>query len=412
MNGPTTSGAQPRPPAGDDDERAARAVWSGLAEPGDELAGVLVQTAGPVVALEWVRRASAEGGVGGPAWDRLQAGLAPQVSAQVVRAVERWAGRLDEAERRSLPHLESRTGAIRLVVPGDPDWPVALEVLGPAAPSALWVRGALPARFGDDAAPRSCALVGSRASTGYGEHVAAELGHGLSARGLTVVSGGAYGIDAAAHRGALAADGPTVVVLAGGVDRAYPAGNARLFQETVARGGAVVAESPPGSLPTRSRFLQRNRLIAALGGATVVVEAAWRSGALSTARHALRLLRPLGAVPGPVTSAASAGCHVLLRTGEAVCVTDADEVAELVAGQPPAAAPSVPVDAFEGLDPVARRVHDCLSTRRGDPPTVVASRAGVEVAQVRGALGLLELAGLARRDGEDWSALAPHRRAR
>ncbi len=384
------------------DERAARAVWSALVEPGDEVAGVLVAVAGAGAALDWVRSATGDGGPSGTAWNAVQARLDPGLRERMVRSFGRWGGRLADAERR----VPIEQQGIGLVIPGDPDWPAGLDVLGPSAPMALWVRGRLPGSTGP-AAPRSCAVVGSRASTAYGEHVAAELGYGLTSRGLAVVSGGAYGIDAAAHRGALAAGGPTVVVLAGGVDRAYPAGNVRLFRETVESGGAVVAECPPGSLPTRSRFLQRNRLIAALGGATVVVEAAWRSGALSTARHAVRLLRPVGAVPGPVTSAASAGCHALLRSGEAVCVTDADEVAELIAGQPPASTPTGPVDPFDGLGPWARPVHDALSTRRALSPTSVAQRVGAELAQVRGTLGRLELAGLVRRDGDGWRAVAP-----
>ena len=178
-----------------------------------------------------------------------------------------------------------------------------------------------------DAFRRAIAIVGSRSSTAYGEHVAATLSAGVADAGWTVVSGGAYGIDARVHRAALAADGATVAVMAGGVDRLYPLGNADLLAR-VLETGAIVAEQPPGFPPHRSRFLTRNRIIAA-AAATVVVEAAHRSGALSTAHHAAELGRPVGAVPGPVTSASSAGCHRLIRNG-AVCVTSPDDVLEMV----------------------------------------------------------------------------------
>jgi DNA processing protein len=230
---------------------------------------------------------------------------------------------------------------------------------------------------------------------------------------VCVVSGGAYGIDAAAHRGAVARGGRTVVALAGGVDRAYPAGNARLLDAVVEAGGALLSEVPPGSLPTKSRFLARNRLIAAAGRATVVVEAAWRSGAMSTAHHAARLLRPVGAVPGPVTSMASAGCHRLLREGVAVCVTDVAEVRELAgvigSGVLAVAAAARSADdraarPQDDLDPVSRRVLDALSRRATTELDQVASRAGVTVAETRGALGVLELGGWVTRRGAGWVA--------
>jgi DNA processing protein len=228
------------------------------------------------------------------------------------------------------------------------------------------------------------------------------------------VSGGAYGIDAAAHRGAVARGGRTVVILAGGVDRAYPAGNARLLDAVVEAGGALLSEVPPGSVPTRSRFLARNRLIAAAGRATVVVEAAWRSGAMSTAHHAARLLRPVGAVPGPVTSSASAGCHRLLREGVAVCVTDVTEVRELAGvigwGVAAGAAAERAADdratrPQDALDPLSRRVLDALSRRAPAELDRVASLAGVTVAEARGAMGLLELTGWAVRRGTGWVAV-------
>lgn len=379
------------------DEVRARVLWSGVAEPGDRVAGALVRLLGPAEALRWSRAAAR----GAPDWRALPT-VAGSDRMRVAGAAVRWSERAAAVDVDGARHALARAGGT-LVAPGDPRWPVGLDDLGDAAPFVLWCRGALPA------AP-AAAVVGSRASTPYGERVAFELAEGLVERGVAVVSGGAYGIDAAAHRGALSAGGPTLVVFAGGVDRAYPAGNARLFEEAVDAGGGVVAESPPGSLPTKSRFLQRNRLIAALAGATVVVEAAWRSGALSTARHAAELLRPVGAVPGPVTSMASAGCHRLLREAAAVCVTDAAEVAELLPGGPPAARGA---DAAGGggvldlpePDPVATRVHDALGLRTGADVETVAGRAGEEVNRTRAALGRLEMAGLAERRADGWRAV-------
>ncbi len=377
------------------EERRARAVWSGLVEPGDQVAGALVRLLGAARALDWMSGAAR----GAPDWSALPGVPGPD-RLRLVGAAHRWAARADGSPVVGLEQDLARAGGT-LVVPGDPAWPAGLDDLGDAAPFALWCRGTPPAAG-------SVAVVGSRASTGYGERVAFDLAEGLASRGVGVVSGGAYGIDAAAHRGAIAPGGPTFVVLAGGVDRAYPAGNARLFEEALATGGGVLAELPPGALPTKSRFLQRNRLIAAVTGATVVVEAAWRSGALSTARRAADLLRPVGAVPGPVTSMASAGCHRLLREGFAVCVTDVAEVVELLPGGTGTdpVAEGGPADE-RMLDPLAIRVHDALSLRAGAETDVVATRAGVSLDAVRSALGLLELAGLAERRSDGWRAVRP-----
>jgi len=289
---------------------------------------------------------------------------------------------------------------IDLVIPGDPHWPAGLDDLGAASPHALWLRGSL-----DAAQPRSVALVGARACTPYGQRVACELADGLAARGAVVVSGGAYGIDAAAHRGALAT-GVTWAVLAGGLDRDYPVAHRALFAQIVADGGALLGEAPPGAVPARHRFLQRNRLIAAVTCGTVVVEAAWRSGALSTANHAAALLRPVGAVPGPVTSAASAGCHRLLREGTAVCVADVAEVLELVGplAARPAAEPVV-TTVLDGLGGQARTVHDALSVRTTSTTAELVARTGLATGAVRAALGRLDVAALVVREGEGWRAV-------
>lgn len=168
-------------------------------------------------------------------------------------------------------------------------------------------------------------MVGARAATAYGKHVATCIAADLAGRGWAIVSGGAYGIDAAAHHGALTAGGVTIAVLACGPDVSYPRAHAGLL-EGIAASGAVISECPPGCTPSRRRFLARNRIIAALARGTVIVEAAERSGALATARHASDLTRPLMAIPGPGTSMTSAGCDALIRDQRAACVTTAAEI--------------------------------------------------------------------------------------
>jgi DNA processing protein len=273
-------------------------------------------------------------------------------------------------------------------------------------PLALWVRG--DQRL-DELVDRSVALVGSRASTAYGEHVAGELAHGLGERGWTTVSGGAFGIDAAAHRGALAAGAPTVVVSACGVDRSYPAANSALFAR-VLDDGLVVSEWPPGCAPLRHRFLVRNRLIAALTRGTVVVEAAARSGAQATAHRAAALGKAVMAVPGPVTSAMSVGCHELLRDVErgAALVTSTAQVIEQVGslGEDLAERLARPETARDGLSEVARRVLDACPVRSGVPPERLAAVAGCDVLDVLRVLPALELADLVQWTGDGWR-LAP-----
>ncbi len=383
-------------------ERQARAAWTVIAEPGDPVAGELVAWVGADRALAWVRSVRR----GRTDWSVLEdsegTALGAAVRRRLVCRAQTWGPRLDGASLAV--DIAARTG-IDLVVPGDAHWPTGLDDLAAAAPHALWLRGSL-------AAPSllaPVALVGSRACTAYGRRVATDLADGLASRGAVVVSGGAYGIDAAVHRGALIS-GVTWAVLAGGLDRGYPAGHQSLFAQIVAGGGALLGEAPPGAVPARHRFLQRNRLIAALTSGTVVVEAAWRSGALSTANHAAALLRPVGAVPGPVTSAASAGCHRLLRDGAAVCVTDAAEVIDLVgpigSGPVDAAGPRSAdgPTSLDCLDDSARAVHQALSVRTPATTAELAVRTRRDISAVRAALGRMDLAGLVERDGEGWRA--------
>jgi DNA processing protein len=321
-------------------------------------------------------------------------------------AVKRWRSRVSVPTVLLSLRQAARFGAA-LLVPDDPDWPSGVDELGEHAPHALWARGdrALLGRL-----DRSIAIVGARAATGYGEHVTVEASAGLVDRGFTIVSGAAYGIDGIAHRAALASSGSTVAFLAGGVDRFYPAGHEALLTRIVER-GVVVSEVPCGTAPTKWRFLQRNRLIAAASRATVVVEAGWRSGSLNTAGHAATLGRPIGAVPGPVTSAASAGCHRLLRDFTAICVTGPDEMAELVpvdAATIPqsVAAPStqqrIPIST--GIDPTGTRMRllDALSERSGRTVDKIAGLSGLAPDRVRAELGLLELEGLVHEGAGGW----------
>ncbi len=365
------------------DERLARAAWSRLAEPGDVDAGEFVSRLG---ALEALRQVYDHGPVGPEVTER--GGRGHGVAA-------RWrvrAGDLDPS--RDLLRLDRFGG--RVVVPGDPEWPTGLDDLQVRAPFCLWVRGpqSLAAVL-----QSSVSVVGARAATWYGERVAADIGTGCASAEITVVSGAAYGIDAAAHRATLQAGGATVAVLACGVDRGYPRGNERLI-ESIAQSGCLVSEVPPGCAPSRWRFLERNRMIAAMSRGTVVVEAAWRSGAQSTAHHALELGRSVGAVPGPVTSALSAGCHRLLRLG-ATCVTDAAEVVELVSPVgfldlgPPATMRVAAVGEHDGLSPLELRVLDAVPLRTPAAAAAVARTAGLPLAQVQAGLARLEARGLA-----------------
>lgn len=425
-----------------DDPVLARAAWSRIAEPGDPVAGALVGNLGPVAALDWLvdaarspdragatlrriggsgaldtvpgrgpgtvagGRADAPGRLLGPAAEGPAAeglwlgGAASGTRAAdlVVAAVLRWAPRLERLDPEGELTVLGRYGGTFLT-PDDRHWPAGFADLGVGGPLALWVRGDPDlARL----AERSVSLVGSRACTDYGIRVTRTLACGLADRGFTVVSGGANGIDAEAHRGALVSGSPTVAFLAGGVDRLYPASNTELLRRTIEQ-GAVVSEVPPGSVPGKQRFLKRNRLIASLTSGTVVVEASVRSGALSTANHAAKLLRPLGAVPGPVTSMASAGCHELLRRGAAVCVTDAAEAAELV-GDVGESAPERRGETRLGddLDAAGKAVLDALPVRKAAHERSIARAAGLALGDTTGALGLLELMGLAEQKDGGW----------
>jgi DNA processing protein len=307
------------------------------------------------------------------------------------------------------PEHDLAAGALvgaRFVIPGDAEWPEQVDDLvrlgrrDAGVPLGLWVRGPLDLRV---ACRRSVAVVGARASTAYGEYVAGELGLGLAERLWAVVSGGAYGIDGAAHRGAIAGDGATIAVLACGVDVAYPRGHTALI-DRIAETGLIVSEWPPGCAPMRFRFLVRNRVIAALTAGTVVVEADLRSGALSTANRARDLDRHLMAVPGPVTSSMSRGTNQLLREPDVMCVTGVADVVEQVGSMGSDLGPQLmlPVDPRDGLDDVSRRVLESVPLRRAAGPASIAVTAGIAPGQVLRCLGGLAARGFVERVEAGW----------
>lgn len=338
-------------------------------------------------------------------WADLRAG-AP-LGALKQQALEGIAGRVSGYRpERDLELLHDLGG--RVVCPGDEEWPQGLdwtdgtmggEVRTMAPPWVLLVRGPHSLR---DVAERSVSIVGARAATPYGAHVAAELAFALAEAGTAVVSGGAYGIDAAAHRGALAAKtAPTIAVLACGPDVSYPRGNDRLLRQ-IAEQGLLVSEAPPGSSVSRVRFLVRNRVVAALSRGTVVVEAALRSGSLSTAGRAIDVGRPVMAVPGQVTSVQSAGCHELVRSAKGVLVTSAADVLEIIGspGEHLQGPKRGPVDPRDGLEETVLRVLDAVPVRTPRGIGRIAQAAGVSVLVVQQVLPSLLVAGLVeQRDG-------------
>ncbi|RKS75014.1 DNA processing protein [Actinomadura pelletieri DSM 43383] len=367
------------------DERTARATLTAVAEPGDAFLNRIIDRSGPEQALESIRTG------------RLPDGLS--ASPKEIQRLEQWRIRLIAAE----PDQDMAVCAQfrgRLVCPGDSEWPTTLDDLGSGRPYALWLRGPLDLRY---SCLRSVALVGSRAASPYGLRAASDFAFELADDGWTVISGGALGVDAAAHRGALAAEGPTVGVLANGVDVPYPASNEGLFAEMAHR-CVLVSESPPGTHPHRLRFLVRNRVIAALSRGTVVVEAEARSGALNTAGWASKLGRMVMAVPGPITSRASVGCHRLLREDGAILVTRVEEIVEAVGrlGADLAPPPHTPVLPRDRLEPVTRSVLEAFPARGTAGPAQLAVKAGVDLTTINAKLGLLAAAGFVERTSSGW----------
>ncbi|HWC82214.1 MAG TPA: DNA-processing protein DprA [Pseudonocardiaceae bacterium] len=366
----------------------ARAFLLSAAEPPAPALAALVAAVGPIEAAKLVKSGD------------VPAAVAEETHAR--RALDRAEADLDEAH----------TAGARLLVPEDPQWPAwpfaALDlavnrgVRWAGQPLALWVRGSGNLA---DLTQRAVALVGARAATDYGERTSTELGHTLCLHGFTIVSGAAYGVDASAHLGALAANGPTVAVLGCGISVAYPAGHANLLRR-IADAGAVISEYPPKTPPARHRFLVRNRLIAALSSGLVVVEAGRRSGSRNTAATAAALGRTVLAVPGLVDSANSVGCHELIRGGHAILVSRTEDVIEAVGrlGDDLSEAPVEERRETDGLDERSLRVFEGLSRHSARTAEQVAVTSGVPVDRVRAVLPTLELRGLARQTDVGWQA--------
>lgn len=326
----------------------------------------------------------------------------------------RWNRRM-ERTLNAEAHMAATCGAW-LVTPADPLWPPQLNDLGPARPYGLWCRGD-SRHLLDVASAPSVALVGSRDPSIYGTEATTHLAAELARRGYTVISGGAMGIDIAAHRAALTQQGsdlPTIAFMAGGLDRLYPAQNSDALNMIVDR-GLIMSEVSVGNTPTRWRFLERNRLIAALARHTIVVEARWRSGALNTARHAMEIGRTLWAVPGQINSPNSVGTNRLLRDGLAQTLTEAADILEYdaVAGfelgtehesEWDQAASS---SALDELTERQGRVWDDLSPRSYRGVDEIAAALGLSARDVMADLFHLGRCGLAESSGTSWRKVRP-----
>lgn len=387
-----------------DDVLLARAFLSRVAEPASLPIWRAVRRDGPVAAAAELRA----GRIGDRTSEAMRLRARHAVPEQDLEVAERHGIRLVVPESDDWPHYAMsalEAAALRCVAQyrraATPDATKTVHEnaarADPIPPLALWVRGATEL---SPLAIRSVAIVGSRAATEYGHGVATDLAARLAERGFVIVSGGALGIDSAAHRGALTVGGQTVLVSAGGLDRSYPPGNEQLF-DRVAGCGLLISESPPGAAPQRRRFLTRNRLIATFATGTIVVEAAARSGALNTAGHCRTLGKPLMAVPGPITSPMSVGCHQLLASEHhpAALIGRVDDVIALIGSSselPPTESPPADdlADRLSAMAPIERQVYDGFPARGWTDPDAIAIAAGLAPLSVMRALPSLELAGL------------------
>ncbi|MDY2941930.1 MAG: DNA-processing protein DprA [Varibaculum sp.] len=354
-----------------DDERFAAAAWTVLAEPTDKLAAMLIAHMGAAESYAWVKSNAT-----------LPAGF-----EKYQDALSAWRLRLHKNNPETIC-LQAADLGIGFLAQGDEGWPEILDTVPGESPWGIWVRGRIPLQ-------PMVAVVGSRACSQYGRSVAAQLGAELSQKGYCVVSGGAYGIDSAAHSGALSADTPPLAVMAGGLHKFYPAASSEMITQ-VANTGAVVSQYPPGYSPSRWRFLARNRMIAAFAQATVIVEAASSSGALNTAKHARELGRILCAVPGSVRSPQSVGCNELIRSG-AQLVTNAAEVAELLTPLD-----QLPLPKYRPVEPELDRVWAALPLKTASTLDRIATKAGYSLERTGAYLGQLVMQGRVVHEGQKW----------
>jgi len=354
-------------------ETDALVTWNYLTEPGDQIAWRVLSKYGAVEALDRL--------IG-----EFQFELDEVSQSDIRDATSRWKPRFQPENLEKIREEASRQ-QLGLLTPKSDKWPESFQSLGRHQPLVLWYRGAL----GNLNTTRSVAVVGSRIASHYGQKVTGDLVSVATNEGASVISGGALGIDTVAHRTALSSGGKTTAVMAGGLSNLYPAANLSLFDE-ISHSGLLISEMTPLARPTRWRFLQRNRLIAAITQATVVTEAGWRSGSINTAGHAYELDRPVFAIPGNINSPQSAGCNRLIANGTATALIDTADLPTLMGWT------ETQLE-FEALfGPLEMRVRDFLSIKPKSNADLAAS-AGMTLNETSIALGSLELAGLAKRLG-------------
>ncbi|WP_313814036.1 DNA-processing protein DprA [Glutamicibacter sp.] len=383
-----------------------------LIEPNDVAAGALLELMSPEELLALIGRR-----------DHLPLGLnerlteitgqrPAQGSAQDLSvALSRWRKRLEFSDAHAALDAMERCGG-GILTAQDPQWPQQLDELGFGRPLCLWWRAGIPDNLGTVSAQNSISIVGSRDASDYGNQVTFELARALGERGYCIVSGGAYGIDAVAHRAALSHEQwsfpypATITIVAGGADRLYPAGNHALLQQIIAH-GVLFSEVPAGTSPTRFRFLNRNRLIAAFSQLTIITEARHRSGALNTASHAVDLGREVAAIPGSVFSPNSAGTHKLIRSGSAELISSPADVEQLLGAT---TVGEIPIDVekdprehrTDGLPAEVAMVFDVLSYAKVLSVDEICARSGISVMNTLRALSYLAQRNLATDQEMGW----------
>lgn len=377
--------------------RLACASWSQLTEAGDPAANLLLNELGPVAALKIARRAA------GDDFQRWHTYLPVELLRRTGadkwdQSFARWRSRLETLDLPALEKLLAK-GRFKLVTRRDPDWPTAFNNLSDA-PWALWAIG--DTSLLNDNSGKTVAMVGARAVSALGHDIATELAWRCAGEGMTLVSGGAYGVDCLVHQACLRAQTPTISLLAGGLDRPYPAANSDMFKQ-ICRRGLLLSQYPPGARPTRWRFLDRNRLIAALAGATVVVQAGFRSGALNTARNAIELGRQVGAVPGPINQPEWAGSNQLIRDG-ATLISGAQDILEMIAplGTVNNERGRVKSGYLDGLDPLSGRILDATPLRSPASVEAIARASGAAIEEVAALMGNLEMEGRVKQIAGKW----------
>ncbi|WP_216378872.1 DNA-processing protein DprA [Arcanobacterium phocae] len=374
-------------------EHSAAQAWSYLCEGGHPLAHALIEATSYEQALSWVKEYGTHSQLSDEIEEAIQRSGAR--GDYVRRTMQAWQLRL--ASYQEMSTFTMKRMGISFLIPGDKQWPFSLDDLS-APVFGLWIRGDV-----DVLSRPAISLVGSRAASSYGKRIARNLACDLSDTHI-IVSGGAFGIDAQAHLGALHNGKQTIIVSAGGVDRPYPLAHSDLFTATIAQ-GAILSESPPGAAPQRHRFLSRNRIIAALGAGTVVVEAPSRSGALSTARHAIDCGRPVGACPGLVDTPVADGCHLLIRNG-ATLIRNSADVRELVSWQQLTLSTGEGEDIFQmpddGFDKILEQVWEAIPLTCAATASSIARVAGVSEREALVKLARLELLGRARNVPSGW----------